>query len=93
MVLFQRGYQSMGSKPIRPQAERAKMADHEAKNGGTARGEHDAPTDELLQPFVTRDDLRMPRNQVGKDKKPSQRAPEDRTNPKGIKRPPSHGEF
>lgn len=77
-VLFQRGYQSMGHKPIRPQAERAKMADHEAKHGGTARGEHDAKTDELLQPFVTQEDMRLPRDQ-GKGKKSS-------------KRPPNHGE-
>lgn len=76
----------MGSKPIRPSVERAKMAEHEAKNGGTARGEYDAPTDALLQPFVTREDMRMPRDQ-SKAKKSSS------SKPSGGKRPSNHGEF
>jgi len=78
----------MGDKPIRPSVERAKMADYEAKHAGTARGERDAPTDELLQPFVTREDMRMPRKE-----RAATPAPKKAQSSSKSKRPPSHGEF
>jgi len=82
----------MGDKPVRPSVERAKMADYEAKHAGTARGERDAPTEELLQPFVTREDMRMPRRERGATPKPSTSI-KAKDNKSSSKRPPNHGEF